>query len=122
MRDDGTTDEVDFKVGYKQLFTKILSIIRRTADTFYLGKSNSGISNGFEGEVYEMLIYNRVLTDSEIDVIQSELALRWNAVEIKSKEITLNASFSGEQKGTSKRPFLKWRDALRRIFRKDELR
>ncbi|MEK9727815.1 MAG: glycine-rich protein [Candidatus Margulisiibacteriota bacterium] len=116
MTSNASNNEVNFKTGYKQLFSKVLLLARKSSDTFYLGKSGVSINNAFEGKMYEMLIYNRILTDDEIEEIQNELSLRWDSSELKSKEIIIDSNYTGTGKGTKVRPYKKLKEALKKIY------
>ena len=83
----------------------------------FTGKAGKVISQGFRGEVYEVLIYNRVLTDRDVELIQNDISLRWDVSTSKPTEISVDQSFEGESKGSSVRPFKRLRDAFRKVFR-----
>ena len=70
----------------------------------------------FDGYIYEILIYDNMLSEDELSTITDELALRWEVESVKAKEITVQAYFTCDTKGTRARPFKLFRKALDRIF------
>ena len=70
----------------------------------------------FNGHIYEILIYDNMLSEDGLSTITDELALRWEVESVKAKEITVQADFTGDTKGTRARPFKLFRKALDRIF------
>ena len=46
-----------------------------------------------------------MLSEDELSTITDELALRWDVESVKAKEITVQADFTGDTKGTRARPF-----------------
>ena len=109
------SNSVEFKIGHNSQISKTLVANRKAADTFYVGKSGQPGVISFEGDVYELLIYNRILTKSELDEIQSDLALRYDIQFIKAKEVMVDTTFSGEALGTTERPFTQLSNARARI-------
>ena len=83
----------------------------------FIGKAGKLISQGFRGDIYEVLIYNRVLTDKEVQEIQNEVSLRWDVTTSKPTEISVDKDYEGSTLGTKARPLKRLRDAFRKVFR-----
>ena len=109
------SSSVEFKIGHDSQINKTLVENRKIADTFYVGKSGQAGALSFEGDVYELLIYNRILTQTELDEIQSDLALRYDVQFIKAKEVMVDTTYTGEALGTTERPFTQLSTARGRI-------
>ena len=114
LKSSGSGNEV--RIGHRSVFSRALSKIRRAADAFYIGKSGRSGGVMFNGHIYEILIYDNMLSENELSTITDELALRWEVESVKAKEITVQADFTGDTKGTRARPFKLFRKALDRIF------
>jgi len=106
----------ELKIGHRRILNRLLSKLRKAADTFYLGKSGRTGGVAFNGQIYEILIYDNVLSDTELDTITDELALRWNIGSVNPKVISVDVSNAGQALGTGARPFRLFKDALDRIF------
>jgi hypothetical protein len=106
------------KVGYTSLVSKANIANRKQKDaTIHLGKAGQSIITNFQGKVHEMLIYNRVLTQTELTDIQNELALRWTVETAKAKEVFVDKAYTGKKVGTTIRPWAALKNAFRHVFK-----
>ena len=118
LRNDATENTVKLKIGNQTIANRTNSVARKGRDnSMFIGKAGKVVSQGFRGAIYEVLIYNRVLSDKEVQEIQNEVSLRWDVTTSKPTEISVDKGYEGSTLGTKARPLKRLRDAFRKVFR-----
>ena len=79
----------------------------------YIGKAHGRAA--FVGEVYEVIIFETVLSDSEIEKVHNLLSNKWMIETSKPTEVQLDQSISEDGVGTESRPYKFIQSALDRI-------
>lgn len=69
-----------YYMGYQVIFTSAPTTNNSVVEITMLGGSlnSSTLMNGFEGTIYEMIIYTEALTDTQRQVVEGYLAWKWN--------------------------------------------
>jgi hypothetical protein len=119
LRNSASDNSVKLKLGNSTISNRSNQLSRKGRDSsLFVGKAGKVVSQGFRGEIYEILIYNRVLTDREVELIQNDLSLRWDVLTSEPTEISVDQGYEGaSSKGTSVRPLKRLKDAFKRVFR-----
>ena len=118
--DDGVT--VGFSYGRNKLHEGKHYGRENPDSKIYLGKTGVTNSAHFTGYVYEVIIFEKVMTEAEVNEIHDYLSNKWDIETSLSTEVEVDVSSALEGIGTTKRPYRGIFKAMKRLRRGGRLR